>query len=49
LARFPASTLVLTGSAQSIQHLRAAMKARPISNVVQKVKAYWSAGKRGLD
>lgn len=42
-------TLLLTGSAQSIQSLRAALKRRPVPGVTQKVKAYWSKGKRGLD
>lgn len=42
------ATLVLTGKAQSIQSLRARLKARPAFSA-QKVKAYWAPGKRGLD
>ena len=49
LARRPGSWLVLTGKAQSIQVLRAAFKQRAAPYVGQKVKAYWSVGKRGLD
>lgn len=37
------------GSAQTIQYLRAGLNARPVPNVAQKVKAYWSVEKRGLD
>jgi NADPH-dependent ferric siderophore reductase len=43
------ATLVLTGKAQSIQALRGRLRARPSSFAAQKVKAYWSVGKRGLD
>lgn len=49
LARSPAAELVLTGNARSIQALRAALKAEPAVKARQKVKAYWSPGKRGLD
>jgi len=49
LARNPASHLVFTGKAQSIQALRKALKARPVAHASQTVKAYWSPGKRGLD
>jgi hypothetical protein len=45
----PESTLVLTGNAQSIQHLRAQLKLRQASHAGQKVKAYWAVGKQGLD
>lgn len=41
-------TLVLTGSAQSIQRMRAALRALD-RKVPQKTKAYWSQGKAGLD
>ncbi len=43
------SVLVMTGKAQSIQRLRAALKSRWPSHAGQKVKAYWSVGKKGLD
>lgn len=49
LMRLSASTLLLTGNAQSIQTLRAALRRRPIAGVTQQVKPYWSIGKRGLD
>ena len=51
LAANPGARLVLTGRAQSIQHVRAALKAQPAApgGQGQKVKAYWSVGKRGLD
>ncbi|MEI9950096.1 MAG: siderophore-interacting protein [Pseudomonadota bacterium] len=49
LAREPGTRLVLTGKAQSIQALRARLKARPVAHAGQLVKAYWSPGKRGLD
>ncbi|EYF00031.1 siderophore-interacting protein [Chondromyces apiculatus] len=49
LGESPRAHLVLTGKAQSIQVLRAAFKARPAPCAGQKVKAYWSVGKRGLD
>jgi len=41
--------LVLTGKAQSIQTLRQRLKAEPAAHTTQRVKAYWSPGKRGLD
>jgi NADPH-dependent ferric siderophore reductase len=41
--------LALTGKAQSIQALRAQLKAQPAPFAEQKTKAYWSVGKRGLD
>lgn len=51
LAANPGAQLVLTGRAQSIQQVRAALKAQPAApgGAGQKVKAYWSVGKRGLD
>jgi len=49
LARNPGADLVLTGNARRIQALRAALKAAPAVHARQKVKAYWSPGKRGLD
>lgn len=49
LTRLGARTLLLTGNAQSIQKLRAGLKRRPVPGVSQKVKPYWSIGKRGLD
>lgn len=44
----PGASLVMTGKAQSIQQLRARLKAK---NALRpgKVKAYWSVGKTGLD
>lgn len=45
----PNATLVLTGHAQTIQVLRARLKAKPAPVRGQKVKAYWADGKRGLD
>ncbi|HKP58639.1 MAG TPA: hypothetical protein VJV78_18060 [Polyangiales bacterium] len=49
LAQHPSAHLVLTGHAQMIQALRAALKAEPAAYAGQKVKAYWADGKRGLD
>ncbi|MDC0718976.1 siderophore-interacting protein [Nannocystis bainbridge] len=49
LARHAGADLVLCGNARSIQSLRAALKADPPPHGRQKVKAYWSPGKRGLD
>lgn len=49
LAKHPGAQLVLTGRAQSIQRVRAALKEQPAAHAGQKVKAYWSVGKRGLD
>lgn len=43
-----AHTLVLTGKAQTIQALRARLRARP-PFAAQKTKGYWAPGKRGLD
>jgi len=45
----PGAHLVLTGHAQTIQAMRAALRARPAPVNGQKVKAYWADGKRGLD
>lgn len=47
-ALVPGATLALTGRAQSIQGLRARLKDRGVG-APQKVKPYWSEGKRGLD
>jgi ferric-chelate reductase (NADPH) len=49
LAAQPLANLVLTGKAQSIQALRARLKAKPPTYAGQKVKPYWAVGKRGLD
>jgi ferric-chelate reductase (NADPH) len=49
LLRHPGSHLVLTGKAQSIQHIRAQLKASSVALAGQRVKAYWAPGKRGLD
>lgn len=48
LKRHPGAHLVMTGRAQAIQALRARLREEGVS-AAQKVKAYWSAGKRGLD
>lgn len=49
LARHSGALLVLTGHAQMIQAVRAALKKDPPKYAGQKVKAYWADGKRGLD
>lgn len=49
LAQHPNAHLVLTGHAQMIQAVRAALKAQPPAYAGQQVKAYWADGKRGLD
>ncbi|OJT26981.1 NADPH-dependent ferric siderophore reductase [Archangium sp. Cb G35] len=48
LKRRPGAHLVMTGRAQAIQALRARLRADGVG-APQKVKAYWSVGKRGLD
>ncbi|WP_164018302.1 siderophore-interacting protein [Pyxidicoccus trucidator] len=48
LERKPGAHLVMTGRAQAIQVLRARLKAAGVAPA-QKVKAYWSLGKAGLD
>jgi NADPH-dependent ferric siderophore reductase len=48
LVRRPGARLVMTGRAQAIQALRAGLKADGVQPA-QKVKAYWSLGKAGLD
>jgi hypothetical protein len=48
LERRPGAQLVMTGRAQAIQALRGRLKAAGVGSV-QKVKAYWSLGKTGLD
>jgi NADPH-dependent ferric siderophore reductase len=49
LKRLPGAHLVLVGHAQSIQALRARLKAQRAEHAGQKVKAYWADGKQGLD
>lgn len=49
LLRHGRANLVMTGRAQSIQALRSQLRASPIPLATQKVKAYWSEGKEGLD
>ena len=49
IARSPGADLVLTGNARTIQALRADLKQAPAVHAKQRVKAYWSPGKRGLD
>jgi len=49
LKRLPGAHLVLIGHAQSIQALRARLKAQRAEHAGQKVKAYWADGKQGLD
>ncbi|MCY1075886.1 siderophore-interacting protein [Archangium lansingense] len=48
LKRRPGAHLVMTGRAQAIQVLRARLREDGVG-APQKVKAYWSVGKRGLD
>jgi NADPH-dependent ferric siderophore reductase len=48
LRQQPGASLVLTGRAQAIQELRSRLRADGVG-AAQKVKAYWSAGKSGLD
>jgi NADPH-dependent ferric siderophore reductase len=48
LEQRPGAALVMTGRAQAIQALRSRLRADGVG-VTQKVKAYWSAGKSGLD
>lgn len=47
-ARHPGASLLLTGRAQAIQAVRAALKARSLPAATAN-RAYWSAGKTGLD
>lgn len=47
LGRMPGASVVLTGRAPAIQGLQRALKARSLP--VDKSKAYWAPGKRGLD
>ncbi|MEY4577836.1 MAG: hypothetical protein RL701_2539 [Pseudomonadota bacterium] len=49
LTTLPKAQLVLTGHAQTIQTLRAGLKAHAPAYAGQKTKAYWADGKRGLD
>jgi NADPH-dependent ferric siderophore reductase len=49
LAATPNAHLVLTGHAQTIQALRANLRATPAPHRSQKVKPYWADGKKGLD
>ncbi|QSQ25109.1 siderophore-interacting protein [Pyxidicoccus parkwayensis] len=48
LQQRPGANLVMTGRAQAIQALRSRLRADGVGGA-QKVKAYWSAGKSGLD
>jgi ferric-chelate reductase (NADPH) len=45
----PLHPFVLTGNAKSILHLRNQMRARGLLAKETKLKAYWAAGKMGLD
>ena len=40
---------VLTGKAQSIQHVSRALKTAGVGSSRIKAKAYWALGKTGLD
>ena len=40
---------VLTGKAQSIQHVSRALKTAGVGSSRIKAKAYWAPGKTGLD
>jgi len=44
-------SLILTGQASTIQHLKRSLRQKPPSaaNTVHTAKAYWAPGKRGLD
>lgn len=44
-----ASCLVLTGRAQTIRRVRAALKAAGLARHPAKVKAYWDENRKGLD
>ncbi|MCP3145211.1 siderophore-interacting protein [Pyxidicoccus xibeiensis] len=48
VARRPGAHLVMTGRAQAIQALRGQLRSAGV-RAEQKVKAYWSLGKAGLD
>ncbi|MFP2927104.1 siderophore-interacting protein [Pyxidicoccus sp. 3LG] len=48
LAKRPGAHLVMTGRAQAIQALRGQLRSAGVA-ASQKVKAYWSLGKAGLD
>ena len=48
LTRLPGANLILTGRAQAIQKLRAALKERALPRPIA-TRAYWSLGKPGLD
>ncbi|OJH38061.1 siderophore-interacting protein [Cystobacter ferrugineus] len=48
LEQRPGAALVMTGRAQAIQALRSRLRVDRVG-ATQKVKAYWSAGKSGLD
>lgn len=45
----PESALVLTGKAQTIQSIRRLAQRDNVKVALQKNKAYWAPGKRGLD
>ncbi|MCP3098508.1 siderophore-interacting protein [Myxococcus sp. K15C18031901] len=49
LGRQPRAHLVMTGRAQAIQSLRGRLRSGDAVVAGQKVKAYWSLGKAGLD
>jgi NADPH-dependent ferric siderophore reductase len=49
VAAHPAAPLVLTGKAQTIRRLRAALKAAGQARHPVKVKAYWDENRAGLD
>jgi NADPH-dependent ferric siderophore reductase len=49
LAAVEPAQLVLTGQAQAIAGLRAALRVRKAPHARQHVKAHWSVGKVGLD
>lgn len=48
-ARIPSQQWIFTGQARSIQNIQKGLKQVGVSLLGSKVKAYWSAGKTGLD
>ena len=49
LQEHPASDIVLTGKATSIQHINRLLRQRNIGSGRRQSKAYWAPGKAGLD
>jgi NADPH-dependent ferric siderophore reductase len=49
LGRFHTRHCVLTGKAQSIQHAARLLRQQRVPSAQISVRAYWSAGKKGLE